>query len=295
MLKKLIFLFFYLLILSESLGAEDIIENNEIIVHFEEPLRDMAEEIVHIYPDIKKGLEERFGWRLNFRPVVRLINKEDFQEVVNNPFVVAIAVPKGDLILIDSSRANTNPFSLEITMKHELCHLMLYHYIKGQKLPKWLNEGVSQWASGGIAQIVMGSEGKKILREATLSRRFIPLKDLVSKFPQDKKALLLAYEESKSVVEYIISEFGTGGLLRILNNLRRGDETAEALQKALGISLEELERRWQDYLMKKTTWLTYLSDNLYTILFFLAGLITIYGFVRLMLKRRGYRDEEEDI
>lgn len=281
--------------MSESLGAEDIIENNEIIVHFEEPLRDMAEEIVHIYPDIKKGLEERFGWRLNFRPVVRLINKEDFQEVVNNPFVVAIAVPKGDLILIDSSRANTNPFSLEITMKHELCHLMLYHYIKGQKLPKWLNEGVSQWASGGIAQIVMGSEGKKILREATLSRRFIPLKDLVSKFPQDKKALLLAYEESKSVVEYIISEFGTGGLLRILNNLRRGDETAEALQKALGISLEELERRWQDYLMKKTTWLTYLSDNLYTILFFLAGLITIYGFVRLMLKRRGYRDEEEDI
>jgi hypothetical protein len=95
-------------------------------------------------------------------------------------------------------------------------------------------------------------------------------------------------------VEYINREFGTSAIPRILHYLENGDEVDVAVQKSLSIPLEELEGRWQIHLREKTLWIIYLGDNLYTILFFFAALITIYGFIRLLIKKRMYKDEDED-
>ena len=59
------------------------------------------------------------------------------------------------------------------------------------------------------------------------------------------------------------------------------------------VLLDELQRRWQTHLKKRITWFTYLASNLYGILFFLAGLITVAGFVRMAIKKRQYGQEEE--
>ena len=195
--------------------------------------------------------------------------------------------------MIDYSKMTTDPFTLEVTLRHELTHLLLHYYISKGNLPKWLDEGVSQWVSGGIAEI-MADGRRSVLKEATLSKRFIPIRALTASFPKERKSLLLAYEESKSIVEYISSEFGTGGLRKILDLLRDGDEVDTAIMKALSIPLDELERRWHNYLRKRTTWFTYLSNNIYGILFSIAALLTIYGFIRLLLRRRAYKDEDED-
>ena len=67
-----------------------------------------------------------------------------------------------------------------------------------------------------------------------------------------------------------------------------------AILKGLSISFDELERRWQDHLKKRATWFYYLINNLYEILFFLAALLMIYGFIRSMIKKRANGHEEED-
>lgn len=272
----------------------DIIQNEEVVIHFEKPLQNVAKVVADIYPDVKVELEKALGWKLDFRPVVVIIkDRKAFRKMAGSDLVVAFAVPGSNLIIIDYSRMDTHPFTLEATLKHELSHLLLHYYIDSRNLPKWLNEGVSQWVSGGMAEIIMGKK-KVSLRRATLSRELISLKDLAERFPEDKEALLLAYEESKSIVEYINREFGTSAIPRILHYLENGDEVDVAVQKSLSIPLEELEGRWQIYLREKTLWIIYLGDNLYTILFFFAALITIYGFIRLLIKKRMYKDEDED-
>jgi len=107
--------------------------------------------------------------------------------------------------------------------------------------------------------------------------------------------MILAYEESKSIVEYISSEFGRQGMLNVLEYLHEGYSIEDSIQKGLSISLFELEKNWHAHLRRKHTWFSYFSNNLYTILFFIAALVTIYGFIRLLKKKKAYVDEDEEV
>lgn len=288
--KVLFSLFILFIILFKPLYGEktDIIQKKEVIVLFEKPLGFAAKEVADIYPRLKAELEKTLRWRLNFRPTVLLIkNRKAFQRMADSNLIVAFAIPQRKLVVIDYSKMNTYPFTLGTTLKHELCHLLLHHHVKRGNLPKWLDEGICQCVSSGIAEIIMDKK-RSVLNEATLSGKYISIKDLTERFPEDEKVLLLAYEESKSLVEYIISKFGRNGILTILEHLKDGDEVDVAILKSLSISFDELERRWHNHLSKRITWFTYLGNNLYGILFFLAALITIYGFIRLLKKKRAH-------
>ena len=272
----------------------DTLQHEAIIVTFDPPLRRAAEEVEEIYPMIKSELENTFGWKIDFRPTVVITkDKGAFQRTGSSPLIVAYAVPRKNLVVIDYSKMHTHPFTVGITLKHELSHLLLHHHIQGNNLPKWLDEGLAQWASGGIAEILTGKK-QAALHRAALSDRLIRLSDLSRTFPKDEKGLLLAYEESKSVVEYIHGKFGSQGILTVLRHLKAGKEIDFAVRKGLSISLDELELNWHRKIKKRMTWLTYISNNLYTFLFFATGLVTIYGFIRLLQKKRAYKDEDDE-
>ena len=288
-------LFVILVIPFQPVFAEEAgeIQTNDVIVFFEGPLESAANEVAEIYSGLKLELEETLGWRMSFRPKVLLINnRRTFTRIAGSHLFVALAIPQRKLVVIDYSKMNTAPFTLGTTLKHELCHLLLYHHI-GTNLPKWLDEGVSQWVSDGIAEIIMGRR-PSVLKEAALSGNYIGIRELMESFPEDKRSLLLAYEESRSLVEYIHGKFGLEGIRSILANLKDGHEVDVAILKSLLIPLDELERKWHAHLRRKTTWFTYLTANLYVILFFLAALITIVGFIRIIIKKRRYYDSQDD-
>jgi hypothetical protein len=292
--KKVLFILLIFAIISPQLlhGEQvGIIETAEVVVLFDKPLKIVAKDTVEIYPRLKTELEKVFGWALNFAPTVALIgDRERFKEMTGSGLIVAYAIPQRNLIVIDSSRMNNYPFSLATILKHELCHLLLHDKIRTAKLPRWLDEGVSQWASDGVAEIIMSRKGS-VLDTAVLSKKLISIERLNDEFPGDEKSLLLAYEESKSFVDYINQEFSRTGILNVLEHLRNGDEIDVAILESLSVSFYELERRWYSHLRKKITWFTYLANNLYGILFFLAGLITIAGFVKMVIRKRRYEDD----
>ena len=102
------------------------------------------------------------------------------------------------------------------------------------------------------------------------------------------------YETGKSFTEFIVREFGKNALFHILDNLKNGDDTETAVQKALSLSLTEAEQKWHSHLRETGTWFVWLSVHIYEILFLLAALLTVYGFFRLLVKQRTYADEEEN-
>ncbi len=264
-------------------------------VQYPEPLRNVALEVIRLYPSVKKELEELFHVYITFTPTITLIKeRSDFQNIVGHTPVVALAISEGDRIIIDNSRMKTYPFTLEVTLKHEVCHLVLHHITGDGRLPRWFNEGIAQWTSDGIAELIVG-ERKDLLEQAVLSKQLIPLGSLDASFPGDEHSLILAYEQSQSVIGFISAEYGPDAVVRILKSLRKDCDINCALRNGVGLSLFELEQKWHAFLERKVTWFTYVSASLYHILFIFAALVLTAGFIRMMLKKRRYKDEEEDI
>lgn len=269
------------------------IQTKDFAVSYEERLADAAAEVAQVYPVVSQELVETLEWEMDFRPKIILTGDRDaFRKIVGMDIITAFALPDRNLIVVDASRVYTKPFTLRSTLKHELCHLLLHRNIDSRLLPRWIDEGVCQWASGGVAEL-MADDGGRILTKAAVSDRLIDIREL-ARFPMDEPSLILAYEESKKFVEYIVIDFGKIKLMQILENLKEGDTINESVQKSLGIPLSELESKWHASLKRKYTWFAYLSANLYTIIFAIAALITVYGFIRLIQKKRAYKDDEEE-
>jgi hypothetical protein len=263
-----------------------VLQNDEIMVAYEPSLENAAAEVLRLYPDLKRELEKIFAWSLDIVPQVVLVNNfRTFQKLSRNELFVAFAVPEKNLIVIDYSRMNLHPFSLRITFKHELCHLLLHRYIGNRRLPRWLEEGICQWTSDGIGEIFV-DKSWSVLDAAVMADRVPGLQRLTKNFPGDKSSLMLAYEQSKSVVNYIDRKYGNGAILDLLGHLKNGMSMEAAAIASLGISADEMEKDWLSQLESTPRWLVYLADNLYGIIFFVAALLTVLGFIRRMMRRK---------
>ena len=282
--KTLFFLSLFFLIFLKTVFASEIsvLEKKDVVILFEDSLGSAAEKAATLYPKLRNDLEKVLVWRVNFRTRVLLVKENSaFQSMTGSKLIVAFALPERDLMVIDYSRMNRDPFTLESTMKHELCHLLLHSYIKREHLPRWLDEGIAQWVSDGLSDIVM--ERDSVLDEAILSGRYLRINDLAGSFPEDGKALTLAYEESRSFIDYIVGEFGPEGILKVLDCLRQGDTVDSAFLKSFSVPFDEVERGWNERIKKRITWVTFLINNLYQVLFFLAALALRYGFIRRLI------------
>ena len=278
-------------------AQSQILQNNDITVIYEPPLKSAAHEVVRIYPPAKKELEGLLGWQLSAHPQVVLVKtNQRFQKITRNDLIVAFAVPDQNLIVIDNSRMSTQPFNLSITLKHELCHLLLHEHINSANLPKWFDEGVCQWASDGIGEILI-DKGWSGLDAAVLAGNTYQLARLADRFPRHRSSLMLAYEQSKSVVIYIDRQYGRQAILSILDDLRNGESIETALYQNLSLSVGQLEEEWLHNLDQTPRWLVFLANNIYGILFFAAAMLSIVGFIRLVIRKKAYaewEDEEED-
>jgi hypothetical protein len=279
-----------------ALGRETgSVETAEVVIRYDEPLGGVAKETAASYPELRRNLESRLGWALDYRPEIMIVkDREAFVEMRAEGYAVAFAVPRRGLIVMDNSRVRIDPFSLEPILTHELAHLILHRYIPEDALPRWLDEGVAQWASGGAAEVALMEGAGPRLKQAVLSGRWVPFNSLAGRFPADDPALSLAYEQSRSFVEFIVLRYGSAGLNRILGGLRDGKRIEAAVPEAVSVSLGELEADWRDDLKRQVTWVVYLIDRLPVILFFFAAILTVLGFIRFLIRKRNYKDEGWD-
>lgn len=266
----------------------------QITVTYEPQIENAALKIANAYPEVKAVVEKKFGWQLKSRPTVVLLSSvKTFRSMTRNSLVTAFALSRENLIVMDYTKMDRTPVDLRATFEHELYHLLLHEHIRRADLPKWLDEGVAQWASGGVADII-NPGNRDILKQSVLSGTVLPLNDISITFPAQPRKFVLAYQQSKSLVEFIVSEYGEDTLRAVLHSLKQGEDIETAVVRNLSIDLYDLEQSWKQKLQRKYSWFTYFAGHIYWILFSAAALITLLGYFRFRTRLRNYRDTEDE-
>lgn len=211
---------------------------------------------------------------------------------MNNDMIAAFAIPGQDLIVLDYSQFRYDPLTLKLIIMHEMCHLLLHKHIAWNNLPRWLDEGLSQWASGGINEVVY-PRSTDALKMAFINGTLLPFSTISETLPSDPADLILSYEQGKSMVDYIEQRYGMDSIKGIISRLGSGAGFYDAVRDESGADFTEIEYKWKrDKGKQQYTWFAYISDHIYLILFFIAAFLTIYGFIGLRKKMRDYKDEE---
>ncbi len=296
MTKRIVFLSALLLFCLQAahpaFAGMSSINGEGVSVRFDTPLLNAAKDILKVFPAVRDAVGRDLGMGTELRPEIVLVrDRAASSSEAGSDLVTAFAVPGRDLIVIDYSKMGRHPYTVEVTLKHELCHLELHHQIGGD-LPRWFDEGICQWVTGGFGELIDGGD-HSVLTSAVLSGRLFSVDRMTASFPSHGRDMLLAYAESRSIVEYIEKIFGANGVRAVLERMRGGDDLDAAISNSLHISSGELEMKWKASLSPKNAWLYYVRDNLYEVLFMLGALFTVCGFFRVLKKRREYRDEDE--
>lgn len=135
---------------------------------------------------------------------------------------------------------------------HEITHLLVYRVVTstGYKyVPEWLDEGLATFN-----ERLPTPEYTLALEEARAAGDLIPLRELCDPFSPDRKAAVLSYAQSASVVAFIHERYGSKGIRALLAAYADGVGCTGGVREALGISFDELETEWRRYLEPQAPW-----------------------------------------
>jgi hypothetical protein len=154
--------------------------------------------------------------------------------------VVLVAIPSGDSARLQMRR----------DIPHELTHLMTFVAASPnyEAVPRWLDEGLATLNEGepNSTQVLA-------VQDALAKNGLIPMESLCGAFPADASAALLAYGQSRYVVQQIINEYGSAGIQALLAAYRDGATCSGGVERALNITLPALELKWREALQAGTS------------------------------------------
>lgn len=236
------------------------LQGDGVTVVHDASLQRQAELLAGFYPRIRAELEDKIGWKLRAKPVVFLIaDSGEFVRMGGNSAIAAFAsFPKGHII-VNMDSITPHFILLSRTFRHELAHVLLHERIRGRNLPHWLDEGVSEWASAGEEKN-LADRIEEFTTAFGLHRNAVPLEQLSQSFPRGGRGTLLAYTESRSFIEYVVSRYGKDGLTSVLARLEKGDGIDRAFLNALSTPLPTVEKQWRDNLRHKVRWFSWAAE-----------------------------------
>ena len=290
-------LFIISLILTFSIPAHAVefesMKADDVVIRYEKGLSSVSGEIAGLIPSLKDEIQKMTGLSFNFSfKIVIYKERETFRGLINNDMIAAFAMPGQGLIVLDYSQFRHDSLILRKIIMHEMCHLLLHKNIAANSLPRWFDEGVSQWVSGGINEIVY-PPSTDALKKAFINGTLLPFSMISDTLPSDPANLILSYEQSRSMVDYIVQRHGVDSIKGIITRLSSGAGFHDAIRDELRADFTEIEVKWKrDKGKLQYIWLAYISDHIYLILFFIAAFLTIYGFMRLKKRMRDYQDDE---
>jgi hypothetical protein len=172
----------------------------------------------------------------------------EFQDALpyNSPeWIGGFADPGQNLIVAGIRPGDGAAAEMGRMLTHEAVHLMVYQATRNpfNSAPRWLDEGLAI-----TYQEIQEQRFRRILDLAVDEGRLIPVRALRSSFPTDPDLAIQSYAQSQSIVEYLIDEHGYESVSRLLGTYRTGVSHEEAVQQALGMSLDELDAAWKEWL-----------------------------------------------
>lgn len=154
-----------------------------------------------------------------------------------------------DLGLIIGAITEGNSNEVKRLVPHELSHLILHQATDNNYggMPVWFDEGMAV-----VNQAIPDADFEDMVKNAARDDALIPLRALASNFPSDPDKALLSYAQSASVIRYIQSTYGDQAIAKLTSLFKAGTTDDQAIQTALGISLDDLDAQWRATLPKAT-------------------------------------------
>lgn len=186
------------------------------------------------------------------------------------------ANPELGVIMVTAANARTAAVELQERIPHELTHLMLYRATSEayQNLPRWFNEGLA-----AFMEPLPDSNEAVILEEAVANGSTISFSQLCTSVPLDGRQAVLAYVQSRSLLDYIQDEYGNIAISEMVSVLADGADCESVTNRVLALSLAQLNRNWLDTLSPQQTAAQFLRSSGIWILLLLAGFVLMVMFL----------------
>lgn len=304
-LKKKQFLFLFLIIFlfqiqlsfsnekSYTLYSQpqNTISSKYFIIHYSDGYEKYAPSLLELAENSREMFHEYVLLPLNHTTDIYLYkDKNEFIHFAeNNPeHVAACAIASKNLILVNDASFRNLPEREKTTIfLHEYTHLYLGKMLK-REIPRWLNEGIAMHCA---SQNSLADTAK--ISSAILFGKTIPLKDIMLYFPSDEYGFRLAYAESFSIVDFIISVNyrykGIGGLIDDLANKDHGEVRIDQYWDTF--FLKGIEVNWLKKNSGFQNWLIFAGSS--TIFWFLMSMLFIMAYIIKKVQQRQKMKEWE--
>jgi len=194
---------------------------------------------------------ERYDFTLQEPVVVELYPEHDDFAVRTSglPGIGLLGVTFGHLVAMDSPSGRAEgDFHWGTTLWHEMAHVFTLE-ATAHLVPRWFSEGVSvyeEWATGPLP----GRHLPIVFLEAMKDDQLLPIAELDRGFirPTYQAQVVVSYMQAGLTCEYIAMRFGQEGLNSMLSLFGEGVETADAVERALGIPAEQFDEEFAAHL-----------------------------------------------
>jgi hypothetical protein len=217
---------------------------------------------------------------------------EEFQAKTGKAFPdwgIGCAIPSHHLIIVKSPAHFRYGKSLKQVLEHELAHIFLGSKAKGERIPRWLDEGFAMMQSHewNLGQDI-------VVARAVFTNSIFPLSEIerLNWFNQSKAHL--AYTLSFLGISYLFREYGQESFVELLDLLSQKRNLDEVFLKTTGSNYIDFQIEFYNHIRKRYQWIGFLGDTF----FFWLGLAFLIIFVYLLKRRHAKRilkrwEEEE--
>lgn len=166
-----------------------------------------------------------------------------------------VAICLFNRVIITSPRLQPRGYQWLDTLTHEYVH---YAIMKKtfNRVPIWLHEGIAKyeekrWLEGVTSKLPVSLES--LLAEAIEKDYFITFEQMHPSLAKLKKKedTALAFAEVFTVIDYLINRGGHTLLADLLDTIKNGKSTEEAILSVTGVPLKEFEKEWLHDLKQK--------------------------------------------
>ncbi len=201
----------------------------------------LAAAILETLEDAYTALGSDLAYYPDVRVSVLLYSRRDFSAVTNSPdWAGALYDGKIRLPLGGMSEMTDQ---LAALLYHEYMHVLL-HFLAKQHMPVWLNEGLAELAGRRIHSLPL-----RQLQKATEDNRLLHWHDLAVSFTGlADENVPLAYEQSYSLVVFLVDRFGWHKITELLERLgqRQAWQTAiDNTYQDYGLDWPAILTEWQ--------------------------------------------------
>jgi cellulose synthase operon protein C len=232
-----------LLNLLDKLEKFDVVEDGGLTFKFQPDetavLREYAVPLAH---EALKALSAKYQFTPKGPILIEVFPVHDDFAVRNlglPGLIGALGACFGRVVSIDSPHARQpGTFSWQATLWHELAHVVTLQ-MSNQRVPRWLTEGISVYEEGK-ARPEWGRDMEVPFAIAMEQGKVLKLKDLNSGFTKPD-TIALAYFEASLLVDHIVQARGDAALRQLLLTYRDGGEGDAAIQKGLGVTIDDLQ------------------------------------------------------